>query len=421
MLEKSFAGFFEEASEYIILESSGEVIQHLTHLEELILTQKREGLQTALNFLNTLYETLKGNSSSETFVSIKYDGAPAVIAGYNPENNQFFVSTKSIGNVNPKINYSDLDIDKNHGHSAGLSEKLKQALKYLPNVINQGIYQGDFLFSHEDLQQENIDGEDLILFKPNTITYAVPAHSSLGHRIQQAKIGIIFHTKYSGNDLKRLAKNSNVNVLEFNATADVFVDDAKFKDMSGTASFTDKETKTFERLLKKVASLSKKIKWEQISDQNYEHLNTFINSLIREGRFVQDPVEDYESFIQWVTARGKRVIDGMKTEKGRTKKTESLQSYLSALETNRLTISNLIGLSVVLEQAKKLFVEKYNSLISTKQFITQPDGSLKVTNPEGYVAVDKIGNMVKLVDRLEFSRANFSVSKQDKFKSNEKV
>ena len=32
----------------------------------------------------------------------------------------------------------------------------------------------------------------------------------------------------------------------------------------------------------------------------------------------------------------------------------------------------------------------------------------KVTGEEGYVASDKIGNAVKIVDRLEFSRANFS-------------
>ena len=421
MLEKSFAGFFEEAPEYIILESAGEVIQHLTHLEELVLTRKKEGFDIAIGFLNNLYETLKGNSTSETFVSIKYDGAPSVIAGYNPENKQFFVSTKSIGNVNPKINYSELDIDKNHGHSAGLSQKLKQALKYLPNVINQGIYQGDFLFSQEDLKQQNIEGEDLIVFKPNTITYAGPEHSSLGLRIKQAKIGIIFHTKYSGINLKSLTKNSNVNVLEFNQTSDVFVDDAKFKDMSGIVSFTDKESRKFEQLLKKANSLGNKIKWDTLTDQNYEHLNTFINSLIREGKFVEDPVEDFQKFIQWILARGQRVVDGMKSEKGKLQKNKNLMSYVSALKANPLNVSNLIKLSIVLEQAKRLFVEKYNSLISTKQFITQPDGSLKVTNPEGYVAVDKSGNMVKLIDRLEFSKANFSISKQDKFKSNEKV
>lgn len=421
MLEKSFGSFFGEASSYIILEGAGEVIQHLTHLEELVLTQKNEGLNTALQFLSDLHQMFKGNSSTETFVSVKFDGAPSCIAGYDPETKKFFVSTKSIGNINPKINFSDLDIDRNHGHAPGLAEKLKQALKYLPNVISQGIYQGDFLFSNEDLRRETIEGEDLILFKPNTITYAVPVHSPLGHRVNQAKIGIIFHTKYTGINLKSLTKNSNVSVLEFNTTPDVFVDDAKFKDVSGAVTLTDKENVKFERLVKKANSLGKKIKWDLIADQNYQHLNTFINSLIREGRFIEDAASDFDKFVEWVNKRGQKTINDMKTEKGRTAKTQSLQTYLSGLESNRLNIANLLNLTSILEQAKKLFIEKYNAAIRTKQFITQPDGSLKVTNPEGYVAVDKAGNMIKLVDRLEFSRANFSVSKQDKFKSNENV
>ena len=418
MLEKSFGSFFGEASEYIILEGAGagEVIQHLTHLEELILTRKKEGLDLAVKFLSDLYATFKGGATSDTFVSVKWDGAPACIAGYNPENNQFFVSTKSIGNVNPKINYSEEDIEKNHGHSSGLAEKLKQALKYLPAVIGKGIYQGDFLFSAEDLQRRAVDGEDLILFKPNTITYAVPAHSPLGQRVAQSKMGIIFHTKYSGINLKSLTKNSNVSITEFNITPDVFVDDAKFKDVSGTVTFTDKESKKLERIIKKVTSLGKKVQWENVSEQNYQHLNTFINSLIREGRFVEDAAADLEHFIQWIQKRGQKMIDDMKTEKGKTAKSQGLQTYLSGIETNRLNIANLLDLSILLEQAKKLFIDKYNAASSTKQFITQPDGSLKVTNPEGYVAVDNTGNMVKLVDRLVFSAANFAVSKEDKFK-----
>jgi hypothetical protein len=348
---------------------------------------------------------------TEQGIQFLIHNSPACIVGINPENNQFFVSTKSIGNVNPKINYNDLDVDRNHGHAPGLAKKLKLALKYLPAVIRDGIYQGDFLFDQEDLQQQNIDGEDLILFKPNTITYAVPLHTPLGQRVLHSKIGIIFHTKYSGSTLQDLKKSSDVNVTEFNRTSDAFVDDAKFKDVSGVASFTSADSKKLETLLRTTESTGNKIKWDQISDEVYTHLNTFINSLVREGRFVEDPHEEYDKFTHWIIAKGQKAIEGMKTEKGRLKKQESLDAFVTNLENSRLSLLNLFILTKKLEQAKKMFIDKYNSAIRTKQFITDENGNLKVTAPEGYVAVDHTGNMVKFVDRLEFSRANLTLPK----------
>lgn len=416
MLETSFRSFFKEASPYIIMEDTEGVIKHLTHLEELILTSKKEGLDMAVAFLTELYAIFKGKSDSKTFVSVKIDGAPACIVGVNPENDQFFVSTKSIGNINPKINYNDLDVDKNHGHAPGLAKKLKLALKYLPSVIKGGVYQGDFLFDQEDLKDQNIDGEDLITFKPNTITYAVPVHSPLGQRVRQSKIGIIFHTKYSGSTLQNLTKSSDVNASEFNSSSDVFLDDAKFKDVSGTVSFTDSESKKIETHLKTIQSTGNKIKWDQIQEDVYGFLNTFINGLIRQGRFIEDPIEEYDNFVHWVVDKGQKAIGLMKTEKGRIKKQESLDIFMTNLEHSRLSVINLFKLTSRLEQAKKMFIGKYNSAIKTKQFITQQDGTLKVTAPEGYVAVDHHGNMIKLVDRLEFSKANFAVSRGDKFK-----
>lgn len=416
MLETSFRNFYKSASDTLILEDSEGVIKHLTHLEELILTSKQGGLSMALSFLKELYEVFKGKSNSSTFVSVKIDGAPACIVGINPENKQFFVSTKSIGNANPKINYNDIDVDRNHGHAPGLVKKLKLALKYLPAVIKDGVYQGDFLFDQQDLKPQNIDGEDLITFKPNTITYAVPTHTPLGQRVLSSKIGIIFHTKYSGPTLQDLKKSSDVNVTEFNMTPDVFVDDAKFKDVSGVVSFTNAESKKLETLLRTAESTGNKIKWSEIPDEIYTYLNTFINSLIREGRFVEDPHQEYDSFINWIMIKSQKAVEGMKTEKGRQKRQTALDALMTNVEHARLSLLNLFILTKKLEQAKKMFINKYNLAIKTKQFITDEEGNLKVTAPEGYVAVDHMGNMVKFVDRLEFSRANFSVAKGDKFK-----
>ena len=434
MLETSFRSFFGQASKKIIVEKQEGVIKHLTHLEELILTSKREGLALAIQFLKELYEVFKGKVDSQVFTTIKFDGAPAAIVGINPENNKFFVSTKSVANVNPKINYTEEDIDKNHGHAPGLAKKLKAALKYLPAVIREGVYQGDFMFDQEDLKQQNVDGEDLILFKPNTITYAVERHGPLGQRILNSKIGIVFHTKYTGTNLQNLKKSSDVNVSEFNQTQDVFVDDAKFKDISGAATFTKDESAKFESLIDAAATAGGRVKWDEIPDNVYAFLNMFINFLIRppQNRFVKDPEDAFNEFIQWYGARKDKEIEKIETDaknKGeinakkqeklnirKQKKTDSKNDELRRLEANKMSIINVFNITKKLEQAKSMFIAKYNSAIKTKQFLTQPDGTLKVTAPEGYVAVDHLGNMIKLVDRLSFSAANFAISKGEKFK-----
>ena len=412
MLSVSFDKYY---SEKVLTEQSEGVLQHLSHLEELILTSKQQGAEIVVKFLMGLLDTFRGKIDSSVFTTIKFDGAPSIIAGINPENNHFFVATKSITNVNPKINYSNLDIDKNHGHAPGLANKLKTALKFLPSVIKSGVYQGDFMFTKEDVKTTTIDGEEYIIFKPNTITYAIERHSPLGQRILNAKMGVVFHTVLTGNTIPTLKASPHVNLTDFNQSQDVFLDDAKFKDMSGLATLTSEETQTVERLVANIVNASKKVKWDQIPDNLYRHLQTFVNHLIKQGEFVNKPPDAYEGFVNWITQKATSDTQALKTERGKQKRQELFQQYLNIVQSNQNNLLNLFNLTKKIDQAKRIFMSKYNSAVKTKQFITQPDGTLKVTSPEGYVAVDHLGNMVKLVDRLEFSKANFALTKQQKF------
>jgi hypothetical protein len=417
MLVEAFNKFYtERQTPALTIESTEGIVKHLTHLEELILTQKKQGLDSALFFIDELKNEFSGNSTGKIFTTVKYDGAPAVIAGYNPENNKFFVSTKGIANVNPKINYTDQDIETNHGHAPGLVNKLKLGLRYLPAVIRQGIYQGDFMFDHSDLKAIDYEGEQLLTFKPNTITYAVPADSNLGRKINSSKIGIVFHTKYSGDTLTSLTKSSDVNVSEFTPTADVWFDDAKFKDVSGVVTFTQEESSYVDSLIEDVRVKGDKIKWEALPDVFYTLVNTYINTLIREGKFVEDSSQSFDGFKEWFDKRITNEINKLKTESGKEKKIQAKNEIIGNFNANRENILNIFDVTKEINDIKKIFINKYNSAIRTKQFISEPDGSLKVTAPEGYVAVDHLGNMIKLVDRLEFSKANFAVTKGDKFK-----
>jgi hypothetical protein len=417
MYEKSFSTVYKaNQNAYLVLEGEEGVLQHLTHLEELILTKKNEGVDIALSFIDELLKTFQGHASDKMFTTIKYDGAPAIITGYNPENGRFFVSTKSLGNVEPKVNYTNEDIDRNHGNAPGLVAKLKLGLQYLPEVIKSGIYQGDFMFDHDTLGEFSKDGINYLIFKPNTITYAIEKHSPEGERVSKAKVGVVIHTSYTGNSLTQLRKKFGASVAEFPKSDNVWIEDALFKDLTGTVTLTEEETNKIHELVDSIKGAKTTTKWDQVPEVIYSALNTFINVLIRNHRFVTDPDASLTEFINWFHERANKEIEKLKTEAGKTKKRESLSKIIEDINKNEITYVNILNLTKKIEQIKMFFVRKYNAAIKTKQFITDEHGNLQLTDPEGYVAVDHIGNAIKLVNRLEFSRVNFAVTKGEKFK-----
>ena len=417
MLEQAFNSFYKEStSKYLVVEQQEGIIKHLTHLEEYILTQQKAGLDIAVEFIKALAETFNGNADSGVFTTVKYDGAPAIICGYNPENNKFFVATKSAAAKTPKICYTIQDIQQNYSQAPGLVEKMRLALLYLPKVIKSNVYQGDFMFDKATLQQIEFQGEKLITFKPNTITYAVEADSELGKKIQASQIGVVFHTRYTGPNLQQLSKSADVNVSEFGQSPDVWLDDAKFKDMSGTVTLTDDEKRAVFEGLNSIQKIAGITDWVGLPNNFYILANTYINTLIRQGKFVEDPEETFNGFIEWYNSRIDKEIEKLKSEAGKQKKIESKNKAIKFFNTNKMSIVNIFNLTKKIADIKKIFFNKYSTAIKTKQFLTQPDGTLKVTPGEGFVAVDKSGNMVKLVDRLEFSRANFAISREEKFK-----
>ena len=392
----------------------GKANTHLTHLEELVLTQGPEGYNMARAFLLELLETLKGNTGSRVQTSVKWDGAPAIFAGVNPENGKFFVGTKSIFNKVPKINYTPEDIVKNHGHAPGLVDKLTKALKYLPSLGIEKILQGDFMFDDEMLEVTEIDGEPHYRFKPNTIVYAVPVDSKLGREIGQAKFGIVFHTTYDSLDS---GASYGADVSNLNRSPGVWFDDAFFTDDTGTVTLTDDEESTVRSLVKQADVVNNKIDYEGLPS---DFLNIYINSEIRKGQFLENPEVSYQGFINWYQSRVEKKIDSLKTEKGKMRAFNQGEERIKQFESKQEDIINLFKVSRLLFEAKNIFINKYNNAVyNTKHFIDDGSGDLVVSNPEGYVAVDHEGNGVKFVDRLEFSRANFMIDKGEKFAQNE--
>ena len=388
---------------------------HLEHLEDEIINNGYQGGVNAVEFLKSLRNMLVGSSGRKVNVSVKWDGAPAVICGTNPENGKFFVGSKSVFNVNPKINYTPADIRKNH--SGGLVDKLIVALRELRKLNIKGVVQGDFLYTPDEIKTATIRGEKVITFTPNTITYAIPEDSNLAKRIQSSKMGIIFHTSYTGRKMSNLKAKFGVNVRSFSKTNSVFFDDAGYKDTSGVATFTELESDQYDALLRMAAgSISKgKGVLDLMKRQTNllsvgARLKIFFNDFIRRGQTIANVKKLQTQFKTYYTKVLDDEINKRKTKSAKDRFAAQKKEGLRFIDRYEDQIYFAIASYVTLQRTKNYLVNKMNQIKSIGTFIQRGNG-FEVTNPEGYVAVDRLGNAVKLVDRLEFSTANFTVSK----------
>ena len=380
---------------------------HLEHLEDELFNRGEAGVNEAIAFLKSLSEMLKGNAKSPVNVTVKWDGAPAVFAGTNPENGKFFVATKSLFNKTPKINYTNADIDRNH--SGGLADKLKVALANLKGLGIKGVLQGDMLYTTGDLSSQTIDGESMLTFTPNTITYAVPSNSGLAKKINSSRMGIVFHTTYSGNTIENLKASFGADVSGLKKTNKVWYQDADYRDVSGRATMTAKQEREIqnyikgtERIIKGSKAALKKIVNSPLKDLIKIYLNQNVRAGIDKGT-----AGGLSSFLG---SRFDTKISSLKTDKARERVQKEKDDLMKELKKNEKNLDGIFTAHYYLAQAKMLILKKLQALNTMPSFI-KTDSGYKVTNPEGFVAIDRTGKAVKLVDRMEFSRANFNVAK----------
>ena len=393
---------------------------HLEHLEDEIINNGTKGAKTSIEFLKSIKKMLQGGKGGST-VSVKWDGAPAVFCGINPENGKFFVGTKSIFNATPKINYTNADIKRNHG--GALADKLKVALQYLPQLGIKGVLQGDLLFTSGDKKTAVVDGKKSITFTPNTITYAVPVVSSgfLGFganiykEINNAKIGIVFHTSYSGKTMKSLSASFGASVKGLKKNKNVFFDDANYK-QSEDPRFSSAEETAFDNIIRmaegsayKAGAFIDKIKKDKGPLSLGIQLKTFFNTYIRQGTKIEGTQRLVNNFEVYFRDRLKKEIDSKKTQATKQKYEEILEVGMKILRPNREGLYFAIATYITMQSAKAVLLRKLNTIQSIGSFLRTKNG-YKVTSPEGYVAIKGSG-AVKLVDRLEFSRANFNMAK----------
>jgi hypothetical protein len=404
----------------MILEDKANKNLHLEHAEDLILDHGVDGGRAALNFLRSLRDMLSGSARSSVNITEKWDGAPAIFAGIEPETGDFFVAKKSVFNVSPKLYKTAKEIDDDL--SGALNEKFKVALKEFSKLGIKGVLQGDLMFT-SDVETETIDGVKYYTFQPNTIVYAVPVDSDLGKTINKAKVGIVWHTTYTGDTLQGMTASFGADISGLKKPSSVWMDDATYKDVSGKATFTAKETETITAILSQVGKTFNKINANGLRKfltvQNGmtgaiagASLKTYNNSKVRAGEKISNPAAHAKGYEKWVEMSIQKQIDKAKSDKGKEKYTTMQKEYMREVRKHTGNLKQIITFQNLLVDAKMQIVNKLNSVKGlTDTFVKTKDG-FKVTNPEGYVAIDRIsGGAVKLVDRMEFSFNNFTAIK----------
>ena len=390
---------------------------HLEHLEDEIINQGIDGGRGAINFLQGLRDMLKGNSNSSVNMTVKWDGAPAIFCGKHPETGQFFVAKKSLFNKTPLFYTSEKEINDASELSGQLKEKFLTSFKYLSKLSWNTIMQGDLMYTN-DKKMTKIDGKSFITFQPNTIMYAVDVNSKLGKTIASSKMGIVFHTTYSGGTIEDLSASFGVNTSSLGSSSDVWVDDATYKDVSGNSTMTAKETlkltqvlsgvgKSFHGITKK--DLQKFMEIQSTINQKGAGASykTYCNAQIRGGSFKPTYAGYMKHFENYWRDK---VVGKVKMEKTKEIKREIGEQLYNELRALNKFITNLTKFMEGLVIAKQIIIVALNRVKSIGTFKKTATG-FEVVNPEGYVAIDKTGSAVKLVDRMEFAYNNFTAQK----------
>jgi hypothetical protein len=396
-----------------ITEAAGKNL-HLEHLEDEILNFGIAGGRGAIQFLQSLRDMFQGGSKSKLNVTVKWDGAPAVFAGPHPETGRFFVAKKALfrKNQDPKPyyhTYEDIDADTD----GDLNKKLKVCLDEFSKLGMTEILQGDLMFT-DDTSTKTINGIKHITFQPNTILYAVESDSEIGREVQKAKVGIVWHTTYKGDSIENLSASFGAKIPK--TSSSVWQDDATYRDVSGRATFTAKETVQVTKLLSAAGkqfhrinsgSFSKFLKWQDSLGTSAvgAGFKTYLNTYTRAGKTLpkgKDAVKLYQAhFTNW----------WKKNKSDSPVQNSKLREHLKVIKSSLKTLEQVVDFMRFLIEAKLMIVKKMDSAKGIAKTFVKTDKGLKVVAPEGYVAIDRTGEAVKIVDKMEFSFNNFTVAK----------
>ena len=404
---------------------------HLEHLDDEIWNRGYQGAVEAINYLQGAAGLLHGHTDGRYFATKKWDGSPAIFVGTDPETGQFVMGDKGIfaGTKDNRI-YKASDIDRvkpdkeKNGQKvdySGLRTKLKVAFNYLKDLnFGDKILQGDLLWTAGDGDSgfQQIDGENYWTFKPNLLTYAVPADSSLAQRMSKVKVGVVFHTTYEGATVGEMQARFGADTSELGSSPFVYYRDAALKDVSGSVTLTRQETYNLEHAITELTSFLQGIgqetfQWLEASIAGHgirDLIKIDVNKMVR-GGLMDQPDVYVTKFVSRLEERLSADIAKLKTQTGQDRKRIAQEEALKFIKTHEESITNVYFLFLGIQRVKDVLQLHYANIRQINTFIARPDGSFDVKPEEGVVIVDHLGTggteAVKIVDRLEFSRENF--------------
>jgi len=382
---------------------------HMTHIEDKVIYGGVNGTREAIFALRSLRDMLGGVHNGS--VSVKWDGAPAIFAGTDPRDGKFFVAKKGIFNKSPKVYKTPADVDADT--SGDLADKLKLALEHLPAIGIKGVIQGDFLFGPGDVKKKKIKGKDYVTFHPNTIVYAIPTGSEAEKEIKSATLGIVWHTTYKGKSFESMKASYGVDVSKLKKTTAVWSQDAMLRDMTNmtmSKNDTDEVNKYLAdagRIFNKIAGST--LRQLESNPLLAQHIETHGNKYVRAGAIPPDPRKRVAALIKFIEDKYKKEMEKRTTAQGKSAQQKKLNEILQFFsKENKTSLEMIFELQRIIVLAKLKLINTLNKLSNVDTFLKTNKG-YRVTGQEGYVAIDKLGgDAVKIVDRMEFSYANFS-------------
>jgi hypothetical protein len=403
--------------EFIVEEEAqpeGQKLKHLEHLNRLPITGGHEGVARAADSLDSVHNMLLGKKMNGHALSTKWDGAPSLVYGYHPETGQFFVASKSAFNKNPKLNFTPEDIERNHGHAPGLVEKLKAALEHLPKTMPPAqkvggrypdqVYQGDALHSgKKDIAVKN----GRVTFQPNTVEYDVDKNSAEGQKALRSKFGIVTHTRYMGRDLDSMRATPFVDHGGFTQHPDVHMVSPSVKVDSN--NYTPEMQAEFANHKEKARRVYQSMKPEAMEAVKGHEipLESYLNGIIRKSATSGEEPEKptVQGYVQHLNNIAKKDVDKVKTPAAKERKMQQHADVLQHVNANREHFQKMMDLDNHLSNAKNVLVK---ALDRNSEYGTSIGG--RRTGHEGFVHVDKAGNMQKFVDQSPtgFAAANLA-------------
>lgn len=345
-------------------------LTHLEHAEDFVFHGPEE-YSHAHNALVGVHNKLLGDHQPHTKVTTKMDGSSTVVWGHHPTTGKFFVGTKSVfSKGDPKLNHTHDDIQRHHGHIPDLANRLSAALEHLPKVSpKKGVFQGDIMYTHHDVK----DHGDKVSITPNTLTYSAQKHSPMGKKISTSKFGVAAHTAYDDN--MNAVHGADI---KMNDHPDVHV--MSVHQNGGKHSEGNKEL--FKHHLEQANSHMDQVSPEthSIVSQNQNHIKTYVNKTVRTGE--QPSVEGLKSHIGSVLKKP--------------------DAKIADINQHQTGLQHLFKAHAHIQSAKHALI---NSLADSSEFEHSINGT--PSKPEGFV-VTHHGRPLKLVNRAEFTRANFA-------------